>query len=149
MCSSYSLEGDKYTQCKECGYFTASEKKCFPLLQRKIFLYCPECRKEAGNIELLMKRNRKLKQEINTLKENHETTQQKSCNESVVEISVVEDMNIYVKSLEEKLINLQGDINRSENSKIENEVKLEQKSSANKKLLKKNDQLKKLQRKQK
>ncbi|KAK9886299.1 hypothetical protein WA026_015809 [Henosepilachna vigintioctopunctata] len=152
-CSGCSLEGDKYvlfncdccgnTQCKECGDLTASEEKCFPLLKRKILLYCPECRKEAGNIELLMKKNRKFKQEINTLKENLETTQQKSCNESVVENSVVEDMKIYVKSLEEKLMNLQGDINRGENCKIENEIKLEQKNSENKKLLKDNDQLKK------
>ncbi|KAK9888927.1 hypothetical protein WA026_001147 [Henosepilachna vigintioctopunctata] len=151
-CSNCSLEGDKYvlfncdccgnTKCKECGDFTASEEKCFPLLKRKVFLYCPECRKEAGNIELLMKRNRKLKQEINTLKENLETIQQKSCNESVVENSVVEDMKSYVKSFEEKLMNLQGRFNRSENCKIQNEVKLEQKSSENKQLLKENDQLK-------
>ncbi|KAK9892634.1 hypothetical protein WA026_021012, partial [Henosepilachna vigintioctopunctata] len=74
-----SLQGDKYvlfncdccgnTQCKECGDFTASEEKCFPLMKRRVLLYCPQCRKEAGNIEQLMQRNRKLKQEINTLKE--------------------------------------------------------------------------------
>ncbi|KAK9873155.1 hypothetical protein WA026_021388 [Henosepilachna vigintioctopunctata] len=68
---------------RNVGDFTASEEKCFPLLKRKILLYCPECRKEAG------------------------------------------------------------DINRGENCKIENEVKLEQKNSENKKLLKENDQLKK------
>ncbi|KAK9892735.1 hypothetical protein WA026_021927 [Henosepilachna vigintioctopunctata] len=52
-CSGCSLQGDKYvlfncdccgnTQCKECGDFTASEEKCFPLMKRRVLLYCPQC----------------------------------------------------------------------------------------------------------
>ncbi|KAK9879319.1 hypothetical protein WA026_004172 [Henosepilachna vigintioctopunctata] len=119
----------------------ASEEKCFALLKRKVILYCPQCREDTGNIDTLMQKNRKLKQEINILKEN-KTSHQKICDENSAMIKTAEDMKTYIISLEEKIKNLQKDSKTNEQQNIEYNVKLKQKDSENNNLLAKIDQLK-------
>ncbi|KAK9891751.1 hypothetical protein WA026_016548 [Henosepilachna vigintioctopunctata] len=77
-CVGCGLEGDKYVlfacdgcgnlQCKECGNYTATEEKCFPLSKRRAILLCLRCREETGNITELIENNRKLTEENKSLK---------------------------------------------------------------------------------
>ncbi|KAK9879933.1 hypothetical protein WA026_008442 [Henosepilachna vigintioctopunctata] len=113
-CIKCSFEGDKYliyvcdgcavTQCKECGGFTASEEKCFALSKRKVILFCSKFREETGTIIDLMQRNRKLKQEIEKLKEIVTNFQENSKKHDEI-LKNVDKSNIEKKNFIEKLEN--------------------------------------------
>ncbi|KAK9871660.1 hypothetical protein WA026_014108 [Henosepilachna vigintioctopunctata] len=73
-------EGDKYvlfkcdgcgsSQCKECGNYTASEEKCFPLSERKVIILCNKCQEETKTPVDIMQKNRSLRRQVETLEDN-------------------------------------------------------------------------------
>ncbi|KAK9872988.1 hypothetical protein WA026_020335 [Henosepilachna vigintioctopunctata] len=99
-CVECSSEGDKYiiykcdgcavTQCKECGGFTASEEKCFPLSKRK------------------------LKQEIEKLKEISTNYQKNDETLKNIEKSNLEKKN-YIDKLENQICELQNKLSSENN----------------------------------
>ncbi|KAK9880593.1 hypothetical protein WA026_011833 [Henosepilachna vigintioctopunctata] len=110
----YKCDGCAVTQCKECWGFTASEEKCFPLSKRKAIIFCSKCREETGSIIDLMQKNRKLKQEIEKLKEISTNYQKKDETLKNIEKSNLEKKN-YIDKLENQICELQNKLSSENN----------------------------------
>ncbi|KAK9885905.1 hypothetical protein WA026_013779, partial [Henosepilachna vigintioctopunctata] len=152
-CSTCSLEGDKYvlfncdkcgkTECRQCGLFSASEERCFPLSKRKVLLHCLECRN--GNSILLDKEPiiGKLKRENEVLRELVDNIESEKVNlienfeEQISRLNVeISEKNSYIDRLQKANTLYEDTVSETEQKYLDDILKLNKaKTEANKEIL--------------